>query len=230
MKRKGLGYGMGKGYKNIIPKFDSYVHSLSAKGISLKQPNVTLLNPKMYDKKFKDDYESNEEGYATTKIKEDGSVDIFVKYYPDDMGKTGKLIHHEFAELDIWENLVENGMNPDFAEEVAHNKNPVKIDGVEETYQLDYSIDESGNTLNAKQIVYWSGKKPHLNPTVIPSFFRRKSPERKLFEKIDIFEHVEHQMKLLREAIEEPTGELNRAIGKMVINLRLASNLDVIGD
>jgi hypothetical protein len=31
--RKGLGLGKGKGYKNIIPNYDSYIHSLSAKGI-----------------------------------------------------------------------------------------------------------------------------------------------------------------------------------------------------
>jgi hypothetical protein len=36
MKRKGLGKGLGKGYKNIIPNYDSRVHSLSAKGIKQK--------------------------------------------------------------------------------------------------------------------------------------------------------------------------------------------------
>jgi hypothetical protein len=33
MKRKGLGKNLGKGYKNIIPNYDSYIHSLSAKGV-----------------------------------------------------------------------------------------------------------------------------------------------------------------------------------------------------
>lgn len=32
MKRKGLGRGLGKGYKNIVPR-DPYIHGLSAKGI-----------------------------------------------------------------------------------------------------------------------------------------------------------------------------------------------------
>jgi len=31
--RKGLGLGKGSGYYNIIPQYDSYVHSLSAKGV-----------------------------------------------------------------------------------------------------------------------------------------------------------------------------------------------------
>lgn len=36
MRRIGLGKNLGKGYYNIIPNYDSYIHSLSAKGISLK--------------------------------------------------------------------------------------------------------------------------------------------------------------------------------------------------
>jgi hypothetical protein len=36
MKRRGFGKGFGKGYKNLMP-LDSYIHSLSAKGISSKQ-------------------------------------------------------------------------------------------------------------------------------------------------------------------------------------------------
>ena len=32
-QRKGLGIGKGQGYKNIIPQYDSYVHSLSARGV-----------------------------------------------------------------------------------------------------------------------------------------------------------------------------------------------------
>jgi hypothetical protein len=43
MKRKGLGKGLGKGYKNIIPNYDSRVHSLSAKGIKSKR---NILNAK----------------------------------------------------------------------------------------------------------------------------------------------------------------------------------------
>jgi len=35
--RKGLGKGLGKGYKNIIPTYDSYIHSLSAKGVKSLQ-------------------------------------------------------------------------------------------------------------------------------------------------------------------------------------------------
>lgn len=141
--RKGLGYGLGKGYFNLLPK-DSHIHALSAKGISLKQPNIMLLPPKQYDSKFKGDYSAWEVGYATTKIKPSGDVDIYVKH-DGDYDRTGRLIAHELNELEIWNDLVKKGMNPDFAEELAHNKNPIKIEGVDNEYELDYS-------LNAKSI------------------------------------------------------------------------------
>ena len=45
MKRKGLGRGLGKGYKNIVPR-DPYVHGLSARGVStqLKMDKSRLKN------------------------------------------------------------------------------------------------------------------------------------------------------------------------------------------
>jgi predicted DNA-binding transcriptional regulator len=43
MKRKGLGKNLGKGYKNIIPNYDSYIHSLSAKGVKTKVPIINTL-------------------------------------------------------------------------------------------------------------------------------------------------------------------------------------------
>ena len=52
MKRKGLGRGLGKGYKNIVPR-DPYVHGLSAKGVKTYDVDIkkaTILvrakNPK----------------------------------------------------------------------------------------------------------------------------------------------------------------------------------------
>lgn len=36
MRRRGLGHGQGRGYRNIIPHFDSRVHQMSGKGV--KQP------------------------------------------------------------------------------------------------------------------------------------------------------------------------------------------------
>jgi hypothetical protein len=42
MKRKGLGKGLGKGYKNIIPNYDSRVHSLSAMGIKQENKSIPL--------------------------------------------------------------------------------------------------------------------------------------------------------------------------------------------
>jgi hypothetical protein len=45
MNRTGLGKGQGMGYKNIIPK-DSYIHSLSAKGVKSKTPNLDMMSEK----------------------------------------------------------------------------------------------------------------------------------------------------------------------------------------
>jgi hypothetical protein len=42
MKRKGLGKGLGRGYKNIVPR-DPYVHSLSAKGVKTQDPVLMKL-------------------------------------------------------------------------------------------------------------------------------------------------------------------------------------------
>lgn len=49
MKRKGLGKGLGQGYKNIAP-MDSYVHSMSAQGIKtleIDRATYGKLNPKL---------------------------------------------------------------------------------------------------------------------------------------------------------------------------------------
>ena len=40
MKRKGLGKGMGMGYKNIVPR-DPYIHGLSAKGVKTRPSGIT---------------------------------------------------------------------------------------------------------------------------------------------------------------------------------------------
>jgi hypothetical protein len=134
MKRKGLGKGLGKGYRNIIPRFDSFIHSLSAQGIKSKtSPNITLMNPKEYDKTFEEDYSENEVGYAVTKIKNDGSVDVYVKH-DGDYEKTGKLIAHELNEIEIWDDLVYEGIDPEHVEKLAHNLNPVKVEGVSPVY------------------------------------------------------------------------------------------------
>jgi hypothetical protein len=45
MKRKGLGIGLGKGYKNILP-MDKYIHSLSAKGIKTRLQEIMSFTKK----------------------------------------------------------------------------------------------------------------------------------------------------------------------------------------
>lgn len=144
MKRRGLGLGKGRGYFNLTLR-DPIIHSLSARGIKTYAPTVTLLPPTQFDSKFGKDYEINEIGYATTKIKPDGKVDVFVKH-SGDYDRTGKLIAHELNELEIWKKLVDEGTDPDEAEEMAHNMNPVKVEGVADFYELDAKGKRTVNT------------------------------------------------------------------------------------
>lgn len=52
-KRQGLGRGLGKGYKNLIPIKDSRVHSQSSRGIKQKQRlNSIMRQTELIDKKF----------------------------------------------------------------------------------------------------------------------------------------------------------------------------------
>jgi hypothetical protein len=52
MNRKGLGQGKGSGYYNIIPRYDSYIHSLSAKGLKSCVSSKVKLNAKTYSYKL----------------------------------------------------------------------------------------------------------------------------------------------------------------------------------
>jgi hypothetical protein len=45
MRRKGLGVGRGKGYRNLIPNYDSRIHSESAKGIKRPQRFRIFVRP-----------------------------------------------------------------------------------------------------------------------------------------------------------------------------------------
>lgn len=189
--RRGLGKGLGTGYKNLIP-IDAHIHSLSAKGIlthlplrlkasdvptlakqlavkegkdwsqlkshehfdyftkaekqlsakkklDLKIPTVQILTAKQFDDKFKDDYEEWEQGYATTKIMPDGTTKVYVRDDGNsDYTREGKLLMHELKEIEIFKDLVNNKhINPDIADEMAHNMNPVKVEGVSDTYELN---------------------------------------------------------------------------------------------
>lgn len=145
--RKGFGRGFGKGYFNLLP-MDSYVHSLSAKGVKTKQqcmfarsnikdPIVHVLSEKEFNQKFADDYNEYEVGYATTKIHPNGDVHIYLKD-SGDYDRNGLLLMHELKELDIWKDLVNKRcIDPNIADEMAHNMNPVKIKGVMDMYELD---------------------------------------------------------------------------------------------
>lgn len=134
--RRGLGRGKGKGYYNLLPR-DSYIHGLSAKGVK-----THLLSARDFNKKFSKDYAPNEIGYATTRI-QNGTVNIYVKD-SGDKARNRKLLKHEREELRLFKDLVKKGTDPQIADEMAHNMNPVKLEGVSEYYPID--------SLNAKRI------------------------------------------------------------------------------
>lgn len=73
MTRKGLGRGLGKGYKNIVPR-DPYIHGLSAKGV--KTYNVTFnLGERTYGVKNAD---TGKEAvyHAQEQLKEDADYNV----------------------------------------------------------------------------------------------------------------------------------------------------------
>jgi len=160
--RRGLGVGLGKGYKNLVPR-DPFVHGLSAKGVKTVNipryistqktinakprkkvigfPTVSILDEDSFNKLFARDYSEGEIGYATTKVYPDGTVNVFVKD-SGDFDRNIDLLLHELHELDIFEDLVnDEGIDPNIADEMAHNKNPIKLSGVPDKYQI--------NTMNA---------------------------------------------------------------------------------
>lgn len=118
--------------------------TIDAKGkkiLNLKLPTVEILPAKTFDTKFKDDYEDYEQGYATTKIMPDGTTKVFVRDDGDsNYSREGKLLMHELKEIEIFKDLVNNkGVDPAIADEMAHNLNPVKVEGVSDTYELNAS-------------------------------------------------------------------------------------------
>jgi len=118
--------------------------TLNAKGKScpnqrmdLKTPTVQILSEPEFENKFEGDYEPDEVGYATTKILPDGQVNVYLKD-SGDYQRNGLLLMHELKEVDIWKDLVNNKCtDPSIADEMAHNLNPVKIEGVSNTYELN---------------------------------------------------------------------------------------------
>jgi len=107
--------------------------------LDLKTPTVEILSAKTFDNKFKDDYKEWEQGYATTKIHPDGTTKVYVRDDGNnDYSREGRLLMHELKEIEIFKDLVKNkGMSPDIADEMAHNMNPVTVEGVSKTYEID---------------------------------------------------------------------------------------------
>jgi len=118
--------------------------TLNAKGtqcpnqrLDIKKPTVEVLSENEFEKRFEDDYTENEVGYATTKILPNGDVNVYLKDSGDDT-RNGKLLMHELKEIEIWKKLInEKCVNPRIADEMAHNLNPVKVEGVMDIYELN---------------------------------------------------------------------------------------------
>ena len=70
MRRKGLGKGLGKGYKNLLSVYDSHIHSLSAKGISLHARGYDLTPQ----------YDSRKSFYSKARVELDGKDLILYSY------------------------------------------------------------------------------------------------------------------------------------------------------
>lgn len=131
---KDKGYNLDKVEKTIV---------LNAKGtktgntINFQNPTVQILSEEQFENKFRDDYKDYEVGYATTRVYPDGKAKIYVKD-SGDYSRNLKLLAHEVNELAIFNTLVnEEGVNPKVADEMAHNLNEVKVEGVLDTYELD---------------------------------------------------------------------------------------------
>ena len=97
---------------------------------------TTLLSAREFDNKFAKDYEPNEQAYATTRISPGGKVNIYVRDSGNKV-RNRRLLQHEKQEYKLFKNLVKQGTNPDIADEMAHNINPVKLEGVDAYYQLN---------------------------------------------------------------------------------------------
>ena len=128
------GYNLDKVEKSIV---------LNAKGMktgetsNFQNPTVQILSEEQFNKKFDDDYKDYEIGYATTRIYPDGKTKVYVKD-SGDYTRNMKLLAHEVNELAIFNELInEEGIDPKVADEMAHNLNEVKVEGVLDTYELD---------------------------------------------------------------------------------------------
>jgi hypothetical protein len=123
--------------EEVLKKYtESRDESVKLNAMQLDTPTIELLASKDYDKKFHGEYASNEYGYAITKIKPDGEVNISVRD-DGDIDRDGRLIMHELKEIEIYRDLVDNkGVSPQIADKLAHNLNPVKVEGVANEYPI----------------------------------------------------------------------------------------------
>jgi len=105
--RRGLGKGLGTGYKNLAP-MDSHIHSLSAKGVkTISDYKITSRKPKGYGK-TREGYKSDRTGkyYSWKELDAKGTVkdknlDMTKKAYADcflnDSNKAHKLRDLEWS-------------------------------------------------------------------------------------------------------------------------------------
>lgn len=101
----------------------------------IDKPKIIMLSQEQWNDKFGNDYTNGTVGYATTRIL-DGKATIYVKDSGDN-GRNELLKSHEETELQLYKYLLDYGVDNKIADEIAHNMNPVVVDGVDEFYPLD---------------------------------------------------------------------------------------------
>ena len=123
--------------KELIDKAKSKGYDTSKVKTLKASSHIHILSAGDFNTRFASDYSAGEIGYATTKVSPDGKkAEIYVK----DSGnayRNKRLALHEKTELKIYKKLIKKGIDPSIADELAHNLNPVHIQGVDRYYPLN---------------------------------------------------------------------------------------------
>ena len=92
---------------------------------ALKMPDIKVISPSEFDKRFKNKWSKNMWGYGLTLIFKNGKVKVYISD-TGDKHENDKIISHEIKELGIWKGLTKSGISPEKATKMAHLLNHVK--------------------------------------------------------------------------------------------------------
>lgn len=142
MIRKGLGKGLGKGYKNLINVYDSHVHSLSAKGV--KTGTVVLLKPDPKEKYGMWDYNVlKDDGKLMTEF---GRTDR--RRIIDDAKEQGIKLKNAVPNTKT-KSLVQHNLSGIFEENVDYLN---KLEKLDEAGVVSYQNDKFGKVVVKDEI------------------------------------------------------------------------------